>query len=187
MTRFIAFLRAINVGGHNVKMEELRGHFEALGFKDVETFIASGNVIFASSSKDAAAVERKIEDRLIKSLGYAVRTFIRTEAELMAVARYRPFKASQLQAGMLNVGFLAQPLTADARKSLMALKTEIDDFHVNGREVYWLCRKKQSESTFSNMRFEKVVKASATFRGVNTVTRLAARHLTSGPSRAAPQ
>ena len=58
----------------------------------------------------------------------------------------------------------------------MALKTDIDDFHVNGREVYWLCRKKQSESTFSNVRFEKLIKASVTFRGVNTVAKLATKY-----------
>ena len=184
MTRFIAFLRAINVGGHIVKMEALRGHFEALGLKDVETFIASGNVIFASSSRDAGALERRIEDHLRTSLGYEVKTFIRTEPELAAVAQYKPFKALQLaSAAALNVGFLAGPLTADAGKSLMALKTEIDDFHVNGREVYWLLhRKKQSESTFSNVRFEKLIQASITFRGINTVTKLAANYVRSSPS-----
>ena len=75
MPRFFAFLRAINVGGHNVTMEKLRGLFEALGHKDVETFIASGNVIFASKSKDRGALERKIENSLRKSLGYEVTTF----------------------------------------------------------------------------------------------------------------
>jgi hypothetical protein len=58
----------------------------------------------------------------------------------------------------------------------MALKTEIDDFHVHGREVYWLCKKRQGESTFSNLRFEKFVKARTTFRGVNTIARLAAKY-----------
>ena len=56
------------------------------------------------------------------------------------------------------------------------MRTEIDDFHVHDREVYWLCKKKQSESTFSNVRFEKTIKIRVTFRGVNTVTRLAAKY-----------
>ena len=55
MPRYIAFLRAVNVGGRIVKMDELREHFAAAGFSDVETFIASGNVIFSSSAKSTAA------------------------------------------------------------------------------------------------------------------------------------
>jgi hypothetical protein len=56
----------------------------------------------------------------------------------------------------------------------MGLRTDIDDFAVHGREVYWLCQKGQSESTFSNVRFEKQVGVRATFRGANTLARLAA-------------
>jgi uncharacterized protein (DUF1697 family) len=177
MPRLIAFLRAINVGGHTVTMGELRGLFERLGFKGVETFIASGNVIFDAPSKDTSALERRIEDHLQESLGYEVKTFIRTDVEVAAIARHQPFTASEREsAGALCVGFLAEPLKAEGRKSLMALKTEIDDFHVHGREVYWVCRKKQSESTFSNVRFEKIVKCRTTFRGVKTVARLATKY-----------
>ena len=50
MSRYIAFLKAINVGGHNVKMDQLRKIFESMQFKNVETFIASGNVIFETES-----------------------------------------------------------------------------------------------------------------------------------------
>ena len=70
MPRLFAFLRAINVGGHTVTMAELRGQFEALGFSDVETFIASGNVIFTSRAKGGQALERRIEARLHQTLGY---------------------------------------------------------------------------------------------------------------------
>jgi uncharacterized protein (DUF1697 family) len=174
--RLIAFLRAINVGGHTVTMEVLRGHFEALGFASVETLIASGNVIFTSRAGDVRGLERKIERRLEDALGYEVATFIRTDAEVIAVSRHRPFTAARRQASAaLNVGFLAEPLTAAGRKALMTFKTGIDDFHVHGREVYWLCARKQSESTFSNVRFEKTLGVRATFRGINTIQRLVER------------
>ena len=69
MPRYVAFLRAINVGGsHVVKMDTLRARFEGLGFSRVETFIASGNVIFETRSKDAAGLERRIEAMLEMSL-----------------------------------------------------------------------------------------------------------------------
>ncbi len=176
MPRLIAFLRAINVGGHVVKMDALRKQFDALGFTDVETFIASGNVLFAARIANLPALEKKIETRLQDALGYEVRTFVRTEAEVCAIADYKPFPPKAMAtAGALCVGFLAQPLDRAAVKTLLALKTDIDDFHVHSREVYWLCSKRQHESTFSNVRFEKQMKASVTFRGVNTVARLAAR------------
>lgn len=177
MSLFIAFLRAINVGGHNVTMVELRDVFEGIGFKEVESFIASGNMIFRSRSMDVTALQKKIESRLLESLGYEVKTFLRTAAEVAAIARYRPFKESRLRvSAALNVAFLAEPLSAQVQKSLMTLRTEIDDFHVNGREVYWLCARKQSESKFSNARFEKMAGARATWRNIKTVVRLDAKY-----------
>lgn len=175
--RLIALLRAINVGGHNVTMEELRGRFKALGFKGVETFIASGNVIFETPSRDTTALRQKIEGHLRKSLGYDVKTFIRTDSEIAAVARYKPFKAAELgSAAALNVAFLDEPLKAGAKKSLMSMRTALDDFHVHGREAYWLCKKKQSESTFFKVGFEKILGVPVTVRGMNTIARLAARY-----------
>ena len=78
MFRFIAFLRAINVGGgRTVKMQSLRQVFESLGFSRVTTFIASGNVVFETTTKKTRALERKIERALKTALGYEVRTFVR--------------------------------------------------------------------------------------------------------------
>jgi Protein of unknown function (DUF1697) len=80
MFRFIAFLRAINVGGgRTVKMQSLRQVFESLGFSRVTTFIASGNVVFETTTKKTKALERKIERALKAVLGYEVRTFVRGE------------------------------------------------------------------------------------------------------------
>jgi uncharacterized protein (DUF1697 family) len=179
MPKLVAFLRAINVGGHVVKMDELRRLFEQLGFRNVETFIASGNVIFEAKSADTAALQKKIEAHLQKSLGYEVRTFIRTETEVAKIAAYAPFKPPQVKAaaaGAYCVGFLEGPLKPDAVKAVMALKTADDEFHVNGRELYWLSKKRQGESLFSNALLEKTLKARSTFRGMNTVVKLAAKH-----------
>ena len=176
MARLFAFLRAINVGGHTVTMLKLRKIFEDLGFDDVETFIASGNVIFSSPSKAVGPLERTIEGALKTALGYEVKAFIRTAPELVAISGHKPFPEARIRsAGAFCIGFLAQPLDAAAKKALMALKTDIDDFHVHGREVYWLCKQRQHESKFSNVRFEKATGAKVTFRGANTVAKLAAK------------
>lgn len=173
MTKYIAFLRAINVGGHNVKMDELKKHFESLGFSNVETFIASGNVIFETSAKDTAKLEKKIESKLLETLKYEVITFLRTPGEVADIAQYKPFKA---KGEALNVAFIAEPPDEATVKKLMTYKNEIDDFHVHGREVYWLCQIKQSESKFSNAAFEKIIGRRATFRGINTIQRMAEKY-----------
>ena len=176
MPRYVAFLRAINVGGRVVTMSTLKKEFERLGFTDVETFIASGNVIFRSPSTSVPALEKKIETALQKALGYEVATFIRTDAEVLAIANHAAFPPARVAgAAALNVGITASVLSPVARKALDGLASEIDVFHVNGREVYWLCQKKQSDSKFSNALFEKTLKTRSTFRGINTMLRLAKR------------
>ncbi len=177
MSRWIAFLRAVNVGGHTVKMDHLRQLFESLGYSSVETFIASGNVVFEAASKNAGLLEKKIENRLREALGYEVATFTRTDAELADIANYKPFPQPELDVAVaLNIAFLADTLDDPSRKKLMALRTEIDTFHVHGREIYWLCRKKQSESTFSNAVLEKTLRRPSTLRGANTVKKMAAKY-----------
>ena len=91
MSRYIAFLRAINVGGHVVKMELLRQLFTSFGFTGVQTFIASGNIIFDSPGQAPAALEAHIASGLQAALGYPVDAFIRTPAELAQVAAYPAF------------------------------------------------------------------------------------------------
>ena len=178
MMKYIAFLRAINVGGHTVKMDVLRTLFEQLGFARVETFIASGNVIFECATQDGRALEATIEASLKKALGYEVATFVRTDAEVAAIAALAPFPPADFAAAAAyNIAFLKEPLDDASIHKLMALKTDIDDFRNRGREVYWLCRTKQSESTFSNAVFEKALRRQATFRGAATVRKIAAKHL----------
>jgi uncharacterized protein (DUF1697 family) len=177
MTKYIAFLRAINVGGHNVKMDILKQLFESLEFSNVEAFIASGNLIFETAAKNAASLEKKIEAVLLEALGYEVSTFLRTPAELNEIAKYKPFKPAELESALaLNVAFLAEPLEAGAIQKLMVLENEIDRFHVHGREVYWLCAKKQSDSKFSNAVLERAIKTRATLRGVSTIRRMAEKY-----------
>ena len=179
MKKYIAFLRAINVGGHTVKMDHLREIFEWMGFEDVETFIASGNVIFESKSKDEAALVKIVEKGLKESLGFEVATFIRSVSELAGIADYKPFPKPQLDsATALNVAFLYDPLDDKSKKLLTALKSDIDDFHTHGREVYWLCLKKQSESKFSNAVLEKTLGIKSTLRGMNTVRKMAEKYAT---------
>jgi len=178
MPKLFAFLRAINVGGHVVKMDQLRDFFIALGFVNVETFIASGNVIFESRSKNPAALQRKIEDYLAKSVGYEVATFVRTFAELERINNYQPFSEAELntQGNTLYVGFIADIPGKTAAQRVEALATDLDDLKIKGREVYWLCRTTFSETTISGAILEKTLGTKVTLRNINTVRRLVKKY-----------
>lgn len=177
MPRYIAFLRAINVGGHVVRMDALRELFASLRFSGVETFIASGNVVFESRAADRKALTTKIERSLARSLGYEVATFLRTDAEVARIAGDRFWESAPARtATARNVGFLSRAPGAEAKRALLKLSTGTDDFHIAGRELYWVSRALLSESDFTYSLFEKVLKVQATFRGLNTVRRLAAKY-----------
>lgn len=177
MPRYVAFLRAVNVGGRVVKMDALRGHFEEAGLSEVETFIASGNVIFSSSAKATAPVEQRIEMHLKKSLGFDVPTLIRSTAEVAEAAARTPYTETEIAAaGTFVAAFLRGPLDAAGRKGLAGLESDVDRFVLHGREVYWLANTKQSETKITIVKFERAVGCAATMRAMTSLRRLAARH-----------
>ena len=178
MPKYIAFLRAVNVGGRIVKMDELREQFAALGFANVETFIASGNVIFDTKATDSAKLEKKIAKHLREWLGYEVAPMIRTPAELEAIAQFEPFAAADIaSAGALHIVFLAAEPPADAREKLRDVATDVDEFNLNGRELYWLCRVKFNESKVKPAQMDKALgKTPATARSITTVRKLVAKY-----------
>jgi uncharacterized protein (DUF1697 family) len=159
-------------------MAELRRIFASQGYTGVETFIASGNVIFETDSVDSGAIERAIEAALLAAFGYEIDAFVRTSRELADIAAYRPFPQPDLDASAaFNIAFTHDVLDGVAEEKLAALRTEIDDFRSHNREVYWLCRLKQSQSTFSNAVLEKTLGKRSTLRGASTVKKLAAKYL----------
>jgi uncharacterized protein (DUF1697 family) len=178
--RYVAFLRAINVGGRTVKMDELRGIFEQLEITNVATFIASGNVIFDSPEQDARKLEDQIEQHLRATLSYDVASFLRSTSELAAIAAYEPFPKAKLDAvgTTLYISFLHDAPATEAIEKLMALETETDRFHVHQRELYWLISGRISDSRISGALLERVIGGPATMRNRNTIDRLVARYPT---------
>ncbi len=164
MESYVAFLRGMNLGGRRIKNEELRAEFEALGLAEVGCFRASGNVVFAADEGDEAKLTETIEAGLGEALGYEVPVFLRSAAELRAVAALEPFdaKARQASKGKLQVTFLGQAPKAAARKEALALAGDDDRLAIEGRELYWLPKGGMSES-------ELDLKAIASALGLNTV------------------
>lgn len=176
--RYVALLRGINLGKRRIKMDVLRAHFEALKFRRVSTFIASGNVLFETSARDAAKLEAQIERHLAETLGYPVDTFLRSADEMAAVAAASPFSPADMasETNTINVVFLKEtPKPTEARR-LEAIRTDYDAFRVIGREFYWLTRGRMSASTVWELPEIKRVKLpNSTMRNLNTCQKLAAR------------
>lgn len=176
--RYIAFLRAINVGGHTVKMDVLRGHFAHLGFTGIETFIASGNVIFQSTGASARELEERIAEELARRLGYEVATFLRLPAELRDIVRQRPFDPAAFDYDQhpLYVGFLPAPPSVETVRKIVRLRTPVDELHVEGRELYWGLRTRFSETALSGALLERTLGLPMTLRSATTIRKLAAKY-----------
>lgn len=174
MPKHIAFLKAINVGGHTIKMSDLKILFEKMGFEDVETFIASGNVVFESKIKNVDSIKKKIENDLEKSLGYKVATFIRSTKELKEISEHKPFKESDLanKQKYLYIGFLEEQPDKESLKKVLVLSDEANEFHFNNKELYWLCRKNFSDSGISGKTLEKALGMETTIRNSTTIRKM---------------
>ena len=181
MPRYIAFLRAVNVGGRIVKMDALRRHFEAEGFTQVDSFIASGNVIFDTKAKAGPALEARIETALKKALGYDVPAFVRSPAEVIAAAARPVFAdADVATAGALLVGFLRAPLAPAGQTRLAALNSDVHHFTAVGAELYWLLRMKQSESKLTPGQIERALGGPTTMRSIVSLRKFVAKHCSAG-------
>lgn len=171
LIQHVAFLRAINVGGRNITMAELRQRFAEMGFTDVGSLIASGNIIFRTdAAPPPQALEERIEAALAAALGYTVATFIRAPADLAAIAD----AAFTGETGSHQVGLLKIPPGTEAVAATLALQTDHDAIVVVGREVHWL-RRDTAASKLINGRFERALGGQATFRSVSTLRRIAAK------------
>ena len=167
--KLVAFLRAINVGGHVVRMEDLGRIFVDTGLSNVETFIASGNVIFDSKTRNITNLERKLETALQKALQYEVATFIRPMTDVVRIAAHHPFGEAE---GTLFIGFLSG---MPSLESVKRLETPLDRFHVSGSELYWQRASQESEMTGGVI--EKRLGMRTTIRNVNTIRRIAEKYV----------
>lgn len=174
MQKFVAFLRAINVGGKSpLKMDVLKRHFESFGLEKVQTYIQTGNVIFESREQDSPELEKRIETELEKALGYNVGLFLRTMEEVVSIAGKSPFAPGEAET--VHISFLAEKPGTAACKKLTTFNSAADEFQVKGREAYNL-RHDRDASVFSNQFIEKVLGVPATTRNQTTIKKIAEKY-----------
>lgn len=177
MSRFVAFLRGMNVGGHRLTNDELRVHFHAMGFQEVSTFRASGNVVFAASGRSPETVRERIEQGLASRLGYAVPTFVRSDAEVRAIATLAPFPPARVRAcaGKLQVSLLGASPTRALAEQVLALAGDADALAFGERELYWLPSGGLLESALDLDAIDRLLGPS-TRRTKGTIELLAGKH-----------
>ncbi len=174
MSKYVAFLRAINVGGNTIiKMADLKRMFESIGLENVQTFIQSGNLIFEASEDDTTSLEKQIESQLEKATGYKIQLFVRTMRAVQSIANKSPFTANAGET--VHVTFLNQKPDKKGQQTLVSFKSEADDFVIKGREVYNL-RHDREKSVFSNNFIEKILKVPATTRNLTTIKKIAEKY-----------
>jgi uncharacterized protein (DUF1697 family) len=178
MSKYAAFLRGINLGPRRrISSVDLRSRFEEMGFREVDTFRASGNVIFGAGREPLAKMADRIEEGLAESLGYEVAVFLRTASEIRAIADRQPFprKAIQASKGKLQVAMLAAKPATRARKEVLALATDEDRLAFGDRELYWLPSGGTRDSALDFKAIEKLL-GSTTMRTKGTVEQMAAKY-----------
>ncbi len=175
MPRYIALLRGINLGKRRIKMDTLRALFTELPFTDVTTHLASGNVLFNASTRATAKLESTIEAHLLTRTGWDVPTMVRSQAELTTLVAQAPLGdcfADQPAASM-QVTFFKTPLPDELSASLTATRTATDRFAIVGREAYWRCATKLTESiVWTEKRPNPYQLPTGTTRNLNTLRAL---------------
>lgn len=177
MTIYIAFLQGINVGGHNkMKMVELKSMFESMGFDQVQTYIQSGNVLFASE-EDEESLRRRIEQEIGKVFGTSVTVVLRMACELEGIVRNCPFSEKEVleakasSAGeSLYVSFLIEEPSQEGVERLSTYTSESDEFRIKSREVYLLFHNGIRNSRLANNL--KKLNVPSTMRNWKTINKL---------------
>ena len=174
MTACMSLFRGINVGGHHkIRMDELKGVHEALGFKDVISYIQSGNVVFTSDDADVARLRRQIEDGFEKTFGFHVEVIVRTSAELQEIIDQNPFQSQPgKESKWVVVMFLAARPDATAQEDLLKTYAGPEELFFTGKEVYIYYPNGIGRSKLSNSFIEKKLKTVGTARNWNTILQL---------------
>lgn len=175
MIRYVAFLRAINVGGQRlIKMEELARIFTAAGLKNVRTYIQSGNVLFDAGSANAAGLQKKIEKALRNVLGFEIQVMIRRLADIEEIVRRNPFKKIKPSADVgVFVVFLSDEPQHYPELPLMSAIENLEVLEVKERAAFIVSRRKKNGMfAFPNKFVEKELGVSGTTRNWSTVNKI---------------
>jgi uncharacterized protein (DUF1697 family) len=177
---YVAFLRGINVGGNTViSMEDLKKAFAWLGFANIRTILASGNVVFDAVGTDRAVITAKIEQKLKKKFGFEIAVILRTAEEIQTLLAAKPFENAKITPRTkLQVSFLLLNSAQGLKVSERLSGTDFEVFRLTEGEVCSVVEVSPKWGTSDLMRvLEKQFGKGITTRTWNTVERIAAAGL----------
>jgi len=174
MAVVICLLRGINIGGHHkIGMAALRSLCESLGWRDVQTHLQSGNVVFRTEKRDLAKLGRTLEEAIEREFGFHSDVVVRTPAELRAAVAANPFaERPNLEPSKLAVHFLAAEPGKDAVTQVRAIRCDPEELHIQGRELYVYFTNGMARPKLSMPQVERTLKTAGTSRNWNTVRKL---------------
>lgn len=174
MTRYVAFLRGINVGGHTVVKATLEKVFAGLGFENVSVYKQSGNIIF-ESSEAADGLGLKIEAALKVTVGFDVPVFLRTLTDLKELAAADPFRGQNTEGTSFLVTFLAtKPKALPFQFPVTIPKSTAQVIDASGAEVFSVTHG-GGEGALPNPFIEKTLKCRATTRNIHIIGEILAK------------
>ncbi|WDM14286.1 DUF1697 domain-containing protein [Streptomyces lavenduligriseus] len=174
MRKYVALLRGINVGGHaRITMKDLRELFGALGFDEVQTYLQSGNVVFADPAGTAPGeVRERIEKRLADGLGVPASVLLRTGESLDRTVAANPYLDREDDPAKLHVTFLAGTPAAERAAALRTPTGETAEFALLGDEIHLHVPGGYGRTKLNNAFIERLLGITATTRNWNTVKAL---------------
>jgi uncharacterized protein (DUF1697 family) len=174
MATRIALLRSVNVLGKNmIKMPELVRAFEKAGFKNVRTYIQSGNILFETKEESAVVLSAKIRELISKKFGLTIQVVVLAPQELAEIIALNPFvKKAGIDLTKQHVTFLDRDIDPGKAEKLISYHYPPDEIIIGNRAVYVHCPDGYSRTKYHNNFIEKKLAANATSRNWNTCLKL---------------
>lgn len=174
MKTYAAFLRGINVGGNKkVPMAELKSMLEKMGFKNVKTILASGNVIFDSVKSNATLLSEAIEKKLKETFGFEARTLVYDFRDIEKMIALDPFKGIKVTEDVrLYVTLLAQKPDSKLKAPHVSPDSSFRILKVTGIAIFSVLSVKDSRTVDAMSIIEKEFGKDVTTRNWNTMLKL---------------
>lgn len=174
MATHIALLRSVNVLGKNmIKMPELALAFEKAGFREVRTYIQSGNIIFDTSEKSPGVLSAKIRELISAHFGLTIQVVVVTPRELADIVAQNPFIIrTGIDLTRLHVTFLDREVDPEKGEKLLSYSYPPDEIIIGNRAVYVHCPDGYGRTKYHNNFIEKKLAVNATSRNWNTCLKL---------------
>lgn len=173
MNKYIALLRGINVSGQKkIKMTELKDLFDELGFKDTETYIQSGNVVFSESEPEVSKIEKRISAVIKKKFKFDVQVIVVSPEKISNIIKKNPFIKKKIDTDKLYVVFLSEEPLVENIKKLNVMDYSPEEFSINRKIIYLYVPNGYGKAKLNNNFFESKLKVTGSTRNWKTILKL---------------